>query len=411
VIPGQGDIPRIFNSASGRLEPSATGEVASLYVCGITPYDATHLGHAATYLAFDLLVRAWRDAGITVRYAQGLTDVDDPLLERATITGQDWRALATSQTQLYRTDMAALRVIPPDFYRGVIETIPHIVAGVERLLDSGYAYRVPVEDAPPGTLGDVYADLSADPAFASQTRLDPFAADRLFAERGGDPDRPGKRGRLDPLLWRAERPGEPSWDGRTLGRGRPGWHIECAVITADQLDLPVDVQGGGSDLAFPHHEMSTSHLRALSGVERPARLTMHTGMLSFGGQKMSKSLGNLVFVNQMLERGVNPSAIRLALIGHHYREDWEWTGQELVKAEARLVKWREVIGSVKPHPSSAGAIAKIRAALANDLDTPTAIAAVDEWVGQDQGGRPDRTTYAGADLRRAIDALLGVKLY
>ncbi|MDR1799874.1 MAG: class I tRNA ligase family protein, partial [Bifidobacteriaceae bacterium] len=292
VIPGQGDIPRVFNSMSGRLEPSATGEVASLYVCGITPYDATHLGHAATYLAFDLLVRAWRDAGITVRYAQGVTDVDDPLLERATATGRDWRELATSQTQLYRTDMAALRVIPPDFYRGVIETTPHIVAAVERLLDSGYAYRVPVEDAPAGTLGDVYADLSADPFFGQVAGLDELAADRVFAERGGDPDRPGKRHRLDPLLWRAERPGEPSWDGRTLGRGRPGWHIECGVIAHDELTLPLDVQGGGSDLAFPHHEMSLSHLRALTGLETPARLTMHTGMLAYAGQKMSKSLGN-----------------------------------------------------------------------------------------------------------------------
>jgi len=410
VIPGKGDVPLIHNDITGVKELSAAGEVAKLYVCGITPYDATHLGHAATYLAFDLLVRAWRDAGLTVQYAQCLTDIDEPLLERARVMGLDWSTIAAGQTNLFRSDMAALRVIPPDFYRGVIETIPAIVRGVETLLDRGWAYRVPVSGAVAGALGDVYADLSMDPGFGSLTQLAEHTMDRLFEERGGDPERCGKRGRLDPLLWRAHRPGEPEWDGRTLGRGRPGWHIECAVIAASELGSRIDVLGGGSDLDFPHHEMSTSHVRGMTREDQPVRLTMHPGMLAYGGQKMSKSLGNLVFVHEMLARGINPAAIRLALMSRHYRDDWEWTGQELVRAETRLAMWREVILSGREQGSSTDTIGLIRQALADDLDTPKAITAIDHWV-DTAPTAPQRHAFAGADLRRAIDALLGVQLY
>jgi L-cysteine:1D-myo-inositol 2-amino-2-deoxy-alpha-D-glucopyranoside ligase len=410
VIPGTGEVPRIHDDVTGTLQPSVTGDAANLYVCGITPYDSTHLGHAFTYLAFDLLVRAWRDLGVAVRYAQGLTDVDDPLLERARATGQDWSKIAASQTAVYKSDMAALRVIPPDFYRGVVESVPDIVSAVERMMDSNQAYRVAVPGAPASNLGDVYADLGADPDFGALAGLSRETQDRLFAERGGDPDRPGKRDRLDPLLWRAARPDEPSWDGRTLGRGRPGWHIECAVFGTAELDQPIDVLGGGSDLVFPHHEMSTSHSRALTGLSQPVRLAMHTGMVHYDGQKMSKSVGNLVFASELLGRGVNPAALRLALLGHHYREDWEWRGRELAVAEGRLGRWREAIGSIKPQAHSGEVIAKIRAALADDLDTVTAIAAIDEWVAASPLAR-ERTPYAAADLRRAIDALLGIKLY
>jgi L-cysteine:1D-myo-inositol 2-amino-2-deoxy-alpha-D-glucopyranoside ligase len=383
-------------------------------VCGITPYDATHLGHAFTYLAFDLLVRAWRDVGVTVRYAQGLTDVDDPLLERASATGQDWRELARSQTALYKSDMAALGVIPPDAYRGVVESVPLIVAAVERMLGAGQAYRVALPGGPAlgpdSGLGDVYADLSTDRWFGSLSGLNRETQDRLFAERGGDPGRPGKRQRLDPLLWRAARSGEPSWDGRSLGPGRPGWHIECAVIAANELGQPFDVLGGGSDLAFPHHEMSTSHSRAIGGLEAPTRLTMHTGMVHYLGQKMSKSVGNLVFVSELLGRGVDPAVLRLALIGHHYRTNWEWSGRELALADARLSRWRDGIGAVTAQLDSTATITKIRAALANDLDAAAAIAAVDDWISTASTGT-DRSPYAAGDLRRAIDALLGIKLY
>jgi L-cysteine:1D-myo-inositol 2-amino-2-deoxy-alpha-D-glucopyranoside ligase len=267
-----------------------------------------------------------------------------------------------------------------------------------------------VPGAGASNLGDVYADLSADPEHGTLSGLSRETQDRLFADRGGDPDRPGKRDRLDPLVWRAARPGEPSWDGRTLGRGRPGWHIECAVFASAELDQPFDVLGGGTDLIFPHHEMSVSHSRALTGQEAPARLTMHTGMVHYDGRKMSKSVGNLVFVSDLLERGVKAAALRLALISHHYRDDWEWRGREVALAEARLTRWREAIGSVKPQGHSAETITKIRAALAHDLDTVSAIAAVDEWVSAAPLAR-ERTAYAAADLRRAVDALLGIKLY
>jgi L-cysteine:1D-myo-inositol 2-amino-2-deoxy-alpha-D-glucopyranoside ligase len=400
----------LYNDTTGRMESSANADTARLYVCGITPYDATHLGHAATYLAFDLLVRAWRDAGVSVQYAQGLTDVDDPLLERAKATGQRWEQVAAQETARYRSDMAALRVIPPDYYRGVVESTPQIVTAVETLLDKGWAYRVPVSGAAPAALGDVYADLAQDQFFGALSGLSEPTMDRLFAERGGDPDRPGKRHRLDPLLWRAAREGEPSWDGRTLGRGRPGWHVECAVFALAELGPSVDVLGGGTDLIFPHHEMSTSHQRGLAKADHPVRITMHTGMLAYGGHKMSKSLGNLVFVGDLLARDVSPAAIRLALLSHHYRENWEWTGEELVRAETRLKAWREVILSARQQGDSAGAIATVRQALANDLDTPAAIAAVDRWVAA-APTEPNRRPYAGADLRRAIDALLGIQLY
>ncbi|MCL1898718.1 MAG: class I tRNA ligase family protein, partial [Micrococcales bacterium] len=216
--------------------------------------------------------------------------------------------------------------------------------------------------------------------------------------------------RLDPLLWRAQRAGEPFWDGRTLGKGRPGWHIECAVIANGELGPRVDVLGGGSDLAFPHHEMSTSHARGITGHDQPVGLTMHQGMLAYGGQKMSKSQGNLVFVHEMLARGINPSAIRLALMSHHYRDDWEWTGQELVHAETRLARWREVVLSARPQGTSVATIAEIRRALADDLDTPAALRAIDYWV-RTASSDPEQHAFAGADLRRAIDALLGVQLY
>jgi L-cysteine:1D-myo-inositol 2-amino-2-deoxy-alpha-D-glucopyranoside ligase len=405
VIPGAGIMPHIFDTGSGTLVQPVTGEVARLYVCGITPYDATHLGHAATYIAFDLLVRAWRDAGVTVRYCQGLTDVDDPLLERARSTGQDWRELAREQTNLFRDDMTALRVIPPDFYRGVVESVPYIADDAAAMLDARQAYRL-------AGSGDVYADLANDPLFGSMFGLDEVTMDRLFAERGGDPDTPGKHGRLDPLLWRAERPEEPSWDGQSLGRGRPGWHIECGSIMMENLDFPVHVQGGGSDLIFPHHEMSVSHLRAISGIEQPVLASMHTGMLYYQGEKMSKSLGNLVFVSELTSRGVRPAAIRLALLSGHYRADREWRGKDLSQAQARLERWYDVIHSGKPLAKSAATIAEIRQALANDLDSPGAIAAVDRWVEMATAvPASEKVPYAGADMRRALDFLLGIQLY
>ncbi|HKC29686.1 MAG TPA: cysteine--1-D-myo-inosityl 2-amino-2-deoxy-alpha-D-glucopyranoside ligase, partial [Jatrophihabitans sp.] len=243
-LPGTGEPLRLYDTASKSIRLTRPAQTARMYVCGITPYDATHLGHAATYLAFDLVQRVWRDAGHDVHYVQNVTDVDDPLLERAAQTGENWTSLAGREIQLFRDDMAALRVIPPDEYIGAVEAIPEISDAIEQLLHDGKAYRVN---------GDVYFPINAAPGFGTESNYDRETMLKLFAERGGDPQRPGKRDPLDSVLWQAKRPGEPYWE-TALGPGRPGWHIECSVIALNRLGMRFDVQGGGSDLIFPHHE-------------------------------------------------------------------------------------------------------------------------------------------------------------
>ncbi len=408
-LPGRGGPVRVRDSSTGELVVAAPGTDASLYVCGITPYDATHIGHAATYLAFDVLGRAWRDEGKRVRYASNVTDVDDPLLERATATGVDWRELAAQQVALYSEDMTALGVVPPDAWSGVVESVATIVTAVEKLVADGAAYGVPVPDGP-GV--DVYADLSRDGAFGTVAHLDTTTMLALSAERGGDPDRAGKRSPLDPLLWRAERPGEPSWDGGSLGRGRPGWHIACAVLASEALGASVAVEGGGSDLLFPHHEMSTSHLRVLSGGTG-GRVHVHAGMVALDGEKMSKSRGNLVLVSRLREQGVDPMAVRLAILAHRYRDDWEWTDAVLARGVTRLETWRRAM-SGNGGVDAAPVLAAVRAAVADDLDTPTALAVVDDWaartIAESQAGGAGFVEGAPGVVARTVDALLGVRL-
>lgn len=366
-----------------------------MYVCGITPYDATHIGHANTYVAFDLINRVWRDSGRTVRYVQNVTDIDDPLLERATATGQDWRAVAERETQLFRSDMAALRVIPPDHYIGAVDAIPLVIANVERLLESGHVYAVG---------NDLYFRVRSDPAFGSISHLEEEEMRTIFADRGGDPTREGKEDPLDCLVWQAQRPGEPAWES-PWGPGRPGWHIECTAIALEYLGAPIDVQGGGSDLAFPHHEMGAAEAQRLTGEEQFARLYVHSGMVSWQGAKMSKSRGNLVFVSALRTDGVDPMAIRLALLAHHYRSDWAWTPQGLDGATQRLESWR----AAARRPASAPAeplLEALRTCLANDLATPAAIDAVDAWVHR-SGDDP----HAPDLMARSVDALLGIRLF
>jgi len=411
-LPGRGEQVRVHDTSTGRTVVAAHGPQATLYACGITPYDATHIGHAATYVAFDLLVRAWRDAGLTVRYASNVTDVDDPLLERAQATGVEWQELARDQVALFTEDMTALGVVPPDSWRGVVESVDDVVAAVEQLLAAGLAYRVPTPEAPDGAaLGDVYADVSADPRFGSVARLDDLTMRSLSAERGGDPERPGKRNPLDPLLWRRERAGEPAWDGGSLGRGRPGWHIECTVIARGALGTSFDVEGGGSDLVFPHHEMSTSHARGLGG--EGGAVHVHAGMVALHGEKMSKSLGNLVLVSTLRAQGVDPMAVRLAVLAHHYRSDWEWTDDVLSQAQERLARWRRAL-SGNGGPAAEGVLAGVRAAVADDLDAPRALAVVDAWVEEANAlaARPGAAVVEGAPgvVARTVDALLGVRM-
>jgi L-cysteine:1D-myo-inositol 2-amino-2-deoxy-alpha-D-glucopyranoside ligase len=398
---------RVRDTSTGELVVAAPGPDATVYVCGITPYDATHMGHAATYVAFDLLVRGWLDEGKRVRYASNVTDVDDPLLERAEATGVDWRELAADQTALYLEDMTSLGVVPPDVYTGAVESVPDVVKAVEAMVAAGAAYVVGVPDAHGAGTGDVYADLSVDPGFGEVARLTRPEMLDLFAERGGDPARPGKRDPLDPLLWREARSGEPSWDGNDLGPGRPGWHIECAVIARDGIGLPFDVQGGGSDLRFPHHEMSTSHARLLGGGHG-ARTHVHTGMVGLHGQKMSKSLGNLVLVSRLRAQGVDAMAVRLAILDHHYATDWEWTDEVLATAQARLDRWRAAV-SGNGGPATEATLAEIRDAVATDLDAPRALRAVDAWAERSLAGDESEVGAPGV-VARAVNALLGVRL-
>jgi L-cysteine:1D-myo-inositol 2-amino-2-deoxy-alpha-D-glucopyranoside ligase len=323
-LPGHGPDVRVRDSSTGELVvpiAGGSGGTARLYVCGITPYDATHMGHAATYLTMDLLGRAWRDAGLAVDYVQNVTDVDDPLLERAERDGIDWRDLAAREIALFFADMTALRVLPPREYVGVVESIPRIAGAVRQLVDAGRAYRVPVPDDDSGSQ-DIYLDLAQQDRFGEVSGWTRDQMHAVFAERGGDPDRAGKRDPLDPLLWRATRPGEPSWDGGDLGAGRPGWHIECTCISLDHLGMGFDVQGGGTDLIFPHHEMSAVQAAALTGEWPFATAYLHQAMVGLDGEKMSKSRGNLVLVSQLRAAGVDPMAVRLVLLGHHYATPW-----------------------------------------------------------------------------------------
>src|SRR5690348_18004596 len=424
VLPGSGPAPRLHDTATGELVPAAVGPAATLYACGITPYDATHMGHAATYTAWDLLVRAWLDARFTVSYVQNVTDVDDPLLERADRDGEDWRELGRREIQRYREDMEALRVLPPTHLIGAVEALPVIERFSARMADRGALYNVDE---------DVYFAKSADPGFGSLsgpgTACGYSLADmaELAAERGGDPDRPGKKDPLDVLVWRAERPGEPAWDS-PFGRGRPGWHVECAAIATEYLGDSFDVQAGGSDLVFPHHEMSASHARvALSPADHPfARVYVHAGMVSYHGEKMSKSLGNLIFVSRLLADGVDPMAIRMALLAHHYRSDWEWTDAVLGDARARLARWRSALAraaaaapeavtpGVAPAAAAEMVLSGVRARMRDDLDAPGALGVVDHWADTLVAEPPTRITaedLAGARLVKAtVDALLGISL-
>ena len=388
----------LYDTATGTVRPTEPGPVARMYVCGITPYDATHMGHAATYVAFDIVQRVWLDAGHDVHYVQNVTDIDDPLLERAVATGQDWRVIADRETALFREDMSALNVIPPRDYLGAVESIPSVARYVEDLQVKGAIYAV--DD-------DLYFSVNADPRFGTVTNLNEAQMIAEFAERGGDPDRPGKRHPLDCLVWQDARPDEPAWD-TPLGHGRPGWHIECVAIALDTLGMTIDVQGGGSDLAFPHHEMGASEAQVLTGEWPYARHYTHAGMVSWQGHKMSKSRGNLVFVSQLRRDGHDPAAIRLALLAHHYRSNWDWTEQGLSGAQERLALWQQAVA--RPEGTDAApVIARVREYLSNDMQCPAALDVIDAWAVEQQAGKGTDPVAPGL-IATMCDALLGVQL-
>ena len=387
---GPGPALRVLDAATGQLVTIDPADTARLYVCGITPYDATHLGHAATYLAFDLMQRVWLDRGIDVHYVQNLTDVDDPLFQRARATGADWRDLAEASTELFRTDMEALRIISPRSLASISESMDTVVAFIAQLDTAGATYRV--DD-------DLYFDVTAAGGFGEVFNLPASEMVLLAGARGGDPDRPGKRNQLDCLLWTASGEGEPAWES-PWGRGRPGWHVECASVALATLGAGFDVQGGGADLTFPHHETCAAAAAATGQLHAGAYVL--AGMVSLAGAKMSKSLGNLVMVSQLRADGHEPMAVRLALLGHHYREDWEWTAADAAIAADRLARWQVAVERSEAPPAP---IDDLREALADDLDAARAVAIVDEWAAA-TGDDPE----AAGEVALAIDALLGVML-
>ncbi len=378
-----GELPplRLFDSAQQTVREVDAAH-PTLYTCGITPYDATHLGHAFTYLMADTLLRYWLAAGKAPVYAQNVTDIDDPLFERAAATGVDWRQLADSQIALFRSDMAALGVVPPSRWIAVSEILDPLEETVRALEARHITYRLPNGDGSE----DIYLDLTADPNFAQAPVFAQSNLAALFDEHGGDSTRPGKHHPLDQQLWKGVRGDNFRPDGGAPGAWRPGWHIECAYIARRVLGRDIAVQAGGRDLLFPHHEMSESLLRTAFGAPATVTFHMHAGMVAYRGEKMSKSLGNLVRVSELMKAGHDAQAVRLMILAHHYRDDWEYTDEDMRRAEQRLAAWRHAAG----HDASTGdggsiSARSVAAAIAADLDTPRALAVVDRWAAAPSG--------------------------
>ena len=378
---------------------SVSGDGTSIYVCGITPYDATHLGHAATYISFDLMHRYLTASGVRVNFCENITDIDDPLLERAIRDNQDWRELAHSQIDLFVSDMTALRVLPPENYQGVVESMSTIIKSVEMYLNKNVAYNIE---------GDIYLELAKVPGFPGNLPLPLNEAIAVFSERGGDPDRVGKKHPLDPLLWRAKREGEPSWDA-SFGSGRPGWHVECVAIALANLPMSentsITIQGGGSDLTFPHHYMTAMQAKVITGMEF-AETYVHAGMIGLDGEKMSKSRGNLVFVSKLLEQGIAPEALRMALISQHYQEDRMWSNELLQDAQVFIEKIQKALANTDV-AATQPVVQGIVDALADNLNTPRALRILDEWC---EASLQGATGGSAGDISRAIDTYLGIAL-
>lgn len=387
---------QVYSTEAEQLVEIPIKDKYQMYVCGITPYDATHLGHAATYLTFDLINRYWRALGAEVNYIQNITDIDDPLLERANRDGVDWKELAHSQIDLFRSDMELLRVLPPSHYEGAVDAIPDVVEAIKVLNDRGAVY---------GVDSDKYFEVHKDQNFGSESHMSEAQMLEIFAERGGDPKRAGKKDPLDALLWLAHREGEPAWPS-IYGDGRPGWHIECAAIALKFADhsgeFIIDVQGGGKDLIFPHHEMSASQVKLLTGKSF-ARAFVHAALIGLDGEKMSKSRGNLVFVSKLIAEGVNPMAIRWALLKRPYCQEYMWLRTETAEAQNEIDALVAKLNS-GAIPATATLITDIYNFIADDLKSAEAIAAINAWVASDGTGGDANA------LRSVIDGLLGIAL-
>jgi len=387
---------KLVDSNKGSVELD-NGSNFAIYVCGITPYDATHLGHAATYLAFDLINRYKILSGSTVNFVENITDIDDPLLERAKRDNQGWQDLASKQIDLFSSDMSALRVMPPDSFIKVTDSLALIEDFISRLDKAGYLYKLD---------SDYYFSVGK---FLDQIRIPIEQAIDIFAERGGDPKRAGKQHQLDPIIWIGNRDGEPGW-ASSYGFGRPGWHVECTAIACNYLDKSgsnpiIDLQGGGSDLIFPHHFMSAQIVKAAYGRDF-AKYFVHAAMIGLAGEKMSKSKGNLVFVSKLLTQQVDPMVIRWALLSGHYQQDRQWSDNLLAVANDQVTAIRSALARSEVAQSEQ-LIKDLVSDISNNLDTPAALARLIKWAKQSES---NPTVNQSGLVSRTIDALLGLAL-
>ncbi|MFM9105737.1 MAG: cysteine--tRNA ligase [Chloroflexota bacterium] len=394
----------LYNTMSGELEKFTPRDNAvKLYVCGVTPYDTTHAGHAFTFLTFDILVRVLRHKGYDVTYVQNVTDIDDDILRKAKEVGSTWRELGTSETNKYLADMTAMNWAPPDHYVRATDFVPDMIAMSEELIRKGHAYE---------KNGSVYFHVASDPGFGKLSHIPRAEMLAIANERGNTPNDPNKKDPLDFVLWQAAAPGEPTWES-PWGPGRPGWHIECSAMSSNLLGTTIDIHGGGFDLVFPHHECEIAQSENAFGVEPFSRWWMHAGMVEYQGEKMSKSLGNLVRVGDVL-RDYHPDALRLYLFSHHYRPAWEYFDEELDDWAAVADDLREAAGFPAYGLESEVDVAPLRErflnAMDDDLNTPAAIAALRE-IGQAILEAPEEDDVRAAqDALRELGDLLGLTL-
>ncbi|MEY2569506.1 MAG: L-cysteine:1D-myo-inositol 2-amino-2-deoxy-alpha-D-glucopyranoside ligase [Actinomycetota bacterium] len=369
-------VMRLYDTARREVVPFEPGPVVTMYTCGITPYDAAHVGFAAMVLTYDLVQRRLRDLGHDTQLVRNVTDVDDSILARARQLGVNYLDLAVEEMARIDSNLRDLGIVKCFSEPRATSAIPDILGFIGMVLESGHAYQ---------SGGGVYFSVATFDRFGQISHLERDEMLRLAAERGGKPDDPNKRDPLDFVLWQPSEPDEPSWQS-LWGPGRPGWHIECSALALRELGTTIDLHGGGADLIFPHHECEAAQSESATG-EPFVRHWLHQAMVRLDGEKMSKSLGNLVFVSDLLKEW-DPAAVRLAVLAHHYRTPWDWTDDVMPAAAERLERWRAA------GPGDA-ALEEVRAALDDDLDAPAALAAVDAAVA------------AGKGISRAA-ALLGV---
>ena len=396
----------LYNSLTRRIEPFKPAHATvTLYVCGITPYATTHLGHAFTYAMADTLIRFLEHQGYPVSYVQNLTDVDDAILREARRVGEDYRTLGDRWTKHFVQEMQTLNIRPPDHFPRATDALPEIIATVRELCEVGVAYEAG---------GSVYFDLEAWPSYGKLSRLSPQEMWPIANARGNHPDDPRKRHPLDFVLWHAQSAGEPAWES-PWGPGRPGWHIECSTLAQRFLGETIDIHGGGSDLLFPHHESEIAQSECRTRQEPFARWWFHTAMVQLAGKKISKSLGNLIMVQDLLTH-YSPDAIRLFLAGHHYRQIWEYDPAELAQAEQRATSLRAAVAwSVRPRsrrpldPSSRQHA--FTHALAHDLDTPAALDMLSNLAADiAEAARAGRDVQAAQAALRKMSRIFGLCL-